>query len=145
MFRNWSKNGNGTQPDTSRARRTTYYRRAAIVMVSDLRGDRNQLITRDTKHREGCLGRISLVCLLPFVVRVFLLIHHRTFCFLIPNLACIVQTGGDSVDSRAKRIFQLCQILPLLLASKKFHLDQAHRVYVWIAQMNGASQHTVAS
>ena len=60
-------------------------------------------------------------------------------------LARVVQSGSDTVDGRAQRIFELRRILPSLLAPQEFHLDQAHRIHIRIAQMNRARQNPVAS
>src|SRR5215469_13158217 len=60
------------------------------------------------------------------------------------TLACIVQASGNSVDGRAKWIFQFPTLTALLFAAQEFDLNQAHRINVWIAQADGAGEDSVS-
>src|SRR5689334_23299551 len=70
--------------------------------------------------------------------------YSETIAAVPPQLACIVQPGGDAIDRGAERIFQVRGSLAFLLAVQQLDLNQAHGVHVWIPQANGAGQHTVA-
>ena len=60
------------------------------------------------------------------------------------NLAGVVQACGNAVDRGAQRVIRGFVGFSSPLPPQQFHLNQTHRIHVWISQPNRLRQHRVS-